>query len=1131
MLQIARTIIFVVGLLSVFCALESSGANISWDDGGFLSKDWSHPGNWDTGLPGTIPTAGDDVFIGNLPAALGDMTIIDQDFTIDSLSLTNGADADTAGNVLTVAGDITVGGAGSTFTASEHNGGPNTVSVSVHDITVSTGGAYMIEGITEIDEPGAAVGTIAINSNSLFSGYGALLFREDFGGTQTVQLVNNGTFQTRRPSGASNTERFDLDLTSTPGGPNGGSRLDLDGITENGIVDIGLMTTLDLNIRMEEFNGTMEFAPGAHLEYFSGFFAGQDAIINVNAETALAGVPSTALFTNSATLKSNAQLNVNSGTAEFGRRLEAEPTATIFLGTGTGIHFKESTLSSVIDGDLILSGSGIEMTVDSFVEINDPSFDWDGPEDATMTIRSTGVLIINSGDIEPAGDDAFNGTIHVNGNGNLRPNIPGGWNFAGTMNINAPSAAPSVVSTETMTVDGGDLVATGAFAVLDVPVIFTGNASGGTTVPSGSTMRFIENTFFQGGSTHSGDGILEFSGNMTTITGNHTISMPGGTVNLDGSTTDAETLTLQADLTVDANSLGASNTFGDSSNAATDTIVLQNSSATLTINLTNPTDHWTLGEKGLINITGGGTPTVSLAGSDLNIQGEISITDSTQFTARIDLGKTGMISVNTAGKELRFSGGNASNPNTIDGGTIQGAGEITANGAAVLEGHGTIDTNVRFLAGSDLLADNGTLTVNGNILDADTIGTADADGTLELGTTLDTANVNTLQLNGGIVTGQSITNNGTTQGNGTITTAGFLNNGTLSATGGTLILNTTSAPDIDGAGINGVIEAISNSLRIVKTPTDAFGGDATVAGLRTLSFDNNWTLGTNGTLNLNGGGSSILAARLSAGGKSNLDGTIHVTNFGLVSGDADLGSTLTVNLPSGNEVLEFNDGTTRIAAGTTFTGFGTLINGDNGDMTIVDDFDSTSLLLQNDGDLHLGTSPGQVEMAQFEQTATGTLFIELAGTNPNDFDSLTADFNATLAGKLDVTLLGGFTPTLGDTFTIVTGAAGRFGVFTTEILPALTGNNIFAVNYTSNSVVLEVVASSLPGDFDLDGDVDGQDFLVWQRNPSVGNLADWQANYGLPLTAVATAVPEPGAPVLLLCCLLFWKSRSITSAS
>jgi hypothetical protein len=54
------------------------------------------------------------------------------------------------------------------------------------------------------------------------------------------------------------------------------------------------------------------------------------------------------------------------------------------------------------------------------------------------------------------------------------------------------------------------------------------------------------------------------------------------------------------------------------------------------------------------------------------------------------------------------------------------------------------------------------------------------------------------------------------------------------------------------------------------------------------------------------------------------------------------------------------------------------------------------------------------------------------------------------------------------------------------------------------------------GDFDADGDVDGRDFLVWQRNTSVGDLADWQANYGQgsPLAADlsfigSSPVPEP----------------------
>ncbi len=56
----------------------------------------------------------------------------------------------------------------------------------------------------------------------------------------------------------------------------------------------------------------------------------------------------------------------------------------------------------------------------------------------------------------------------------------------------------------------------------------------------------------------------------------------------------------------------------------------------------------------------------------------------------------------------------------------------------------------------------------------------------------------------------------------------------------------------------------------------------------------------------------------------------------------------------------------------------------------------------------------------------------------------------------------------------------------------------------------------LSGDFDADGDVDGADFLVWQRNTSVGNLSDWQSNYGNSASlATATAVPEPSTCLLL----------------
>ncbi|QDS99101.1 LamG domain-containing protein [Adhaeretor mobilis] len=61
----------------------------------------------------------------------------------------------------------------------------------------------------------------------------------------------------------------------------------------------------------------------------------------------------------------------------------------------------------------------------------------------------------------------------------------------------------------------------------------------------------------------------------------------------------------------------------------------------------------------------------------------------------------------------------------------------------------------------------------------------------------------------------------------------------------------------------------------------------------------------------------------------------------------------------------------------------------------------------------------------------------------------------------------------------------------------------------------------LPGDFDMSGDVDGHDFLLWQRDQSIGVLADWQANYGMSssfqsASSKAATVPEPTTGLLLV---------------
>lgn len=70
--------------------------------------------------------------------------------------------------------------------------------------------------------------------------------------------------------------------------------------------------------------------------------------------------------------------------------------------------------------------------------------------------------------------------------------------------------------------------------------------------------------------------------------------------------------------------------------------------------------------------------------------------------------------------------------------------------------------------------------------------------------------------------------------------------------------------------------------------------------------------------------------------------------------------------------------------------------------------------------------------------------------------------------------------------------------------------------------VVSTAAPTLSGDFDDDGDVDGADFLAWQRGDppqggNAGELAEWQANYGAtPATGSSAAVPEPTAGWLMM---------------
>ena len=62
-------------------------------------------------------------------------------------------------------------------------------------------------------------------------------------------------------------------------------------------------------------------------------------------------------------------------------------------------------------------------------------------------------------------------------------------------------------------------------------------------------------------------------------------------------------------------------------------------------------------------------------------------------------------------------------------------------------------------------------------------------------------------------------------------------------------------------------------------------------------------------------------------------------------------------------------------------------------------------------------------------------------------------------------------------------------------------------------------------DFDSNGRTGAEDFLRWQGDPTIGQLSNWEAKYGAPLNAAIAAVPEPASCGLLVCAVCCMAAR------
>jgi T5SS/PEP-CTERM-associated repeat protein len=395
-----------------------------------------------------------------------------------------------------------------------------------------------------------------------------------------------------------------------------------------------------------------------------------------------------------------------------------------------------------------------------------------------------------------------------------------------------------------------------------------------------------------------------------------------------------------------------------------------------------------------------------------------------------------------------------------------------------------------------------------------------------------------------------------------------LNGGRVTSTNATLAdnLNSRGEAVVDGTGstweITGTLDVSDPGEATLTIAHGGFVKSTSTTTIRTAGtmILNDGRLEAGGISGLQNqgltvGGGTIVAPvtnplsgeiRVNTGDKLVITGTL--ATAGLVDVDGGELEVLSVTTNTGD--IDIRDGTLRFQGGLSNLGasqlaivggevdvFGTITNGVGGQVVVGgeshaafhDTFTNNGMLL---------ITPGS-ELLTLENLsfAAGAAFsVQLASDDPADgYGRAHSDGSATLAGALSVALAGGFSPTAGDTFTVLTSLAGVSGTFGSQTLPALAAGLNWDVDYLANSVVLRVIGRE--GDYNQNGIVDGADYVVYRNTlgqsgaglAADGNLNNqidigdynvWRAHFGQAAVTgssvgATTAVPEGGTIALL----------------
>jgi hypothetical protein len=156
-----------------------------------------------------------------------------------------------------------------------------------------------------------------------------------------------------------------------------------------------------------------------------------------------------------------------------------------------------------------------------------------------------------------------------------------------------------------------------------------------------------------------------------------------------------------------------------------------------------------------------------------------------------------------------------------------------------------------------------------------------------------------------------------------------------------------------------------------------------------------------------------------------------------------------------------NAGTVRVSDGASFqVSAPTFVNGGR----IEGAGQVIAPAIVNAGRIAPGSSPGLLTIdSDLQMETTSALEIEIDGALAGDFDVLAIKGDASLGGELSVARLAGYTPALGDSFTVMTMAGVRSGEFATTTFHDFGAGVRFSVLYNEHDVTLGVIAVPEPG--------------------------------------------------------------------